>query len=463
MLDVEKKSIDIVILAAGNGSRMLSTTSKILNTIGNLPIINHVINLAKSLEPRNIIIVKEPSNEFKDHQKEGFIFVDQIEKDGTAAATKLAIPFLQSEIVVILYADTPLLTKESIELLCSKCSKYSKYWDIWENEFVASIIGFIPQTQDHSYGRITLSDNKYVDRIIEYCENDEKYNTSQEKFIANSGVLAIRSEYLKKYIGVIKNNNFKSEYYLTDIIKVLIDNRLKVAHIMTPYSEAQGANCLMQLSNMELEYQKQKKAKLMSMGVKFILPDTTYVSYDTEFGENCIIYPNNYFGCNVKCGDNVIFKPNCVIEDSIFESDVQIGPFVHLRGGNCISSHAIIGNFTEIKESKIGEYSKIKHHSYIGNTFMGKHVNIGAGTIVCNYNGLTKNTSFIGDKCFIGANNSIVAPINIGDNVKTGASTTIRCDVENDTKVVHQCNNNFIKRNVKQNKEPDMKEENVTS
>lgn len=430
--------IDIVILAAGNGSRMLSSTSKVLHTIGNLPIINHVINLAKSLNPSNIIIVKDPSSDFDNVEGENFIFVDQIDKGGTAAATKLAMPFLENEIVIILYADTPLIKKESIESLCLKCS---------DNSFAACIIGFNPEIKEHTYGRVALSDNGRVSKIIEYYDYDPSYNSSKEDFIANSGVLAIKRGDLEKYIPMIKNDNSKSEYYLTDIIKILIDNNLNVAHINVPYYEAQGVNCLMQLSGMELEYQRQKKLSLMQRGVKFILPDTTYVSYDTEFGDNCVIYPNNYFGCNVKCGDNVIFKPNCVIEKSLLSSDIQIGPFAHLRDNNDVSSNSIIGNFTEIKESKIGKYSKIKHHSYIGNTLMGENVNIGAGTIICNYNGKGKNTTSIGDNSFIGANNSIVAPVSIGDYVKTGASTTIRLDVESNTKVVHKCNNNIVNRN----------------
>lgn len=421
--------ISIIILAAGEGKRMHSSLPKVLHKIGEKSMLSHVISTAKKLNPEKIYIiygkdrpeVKIASNDLNIH------WIEQDKQLGTAHAVLQALPYLPNHHrVLILYADVPLISVNTLHKLLNDNS--SIFW-------LAAML-------DHptGFGRIVRTKTNAPLAIVE--ERDANDIEKQIKEI-NTGICSFPTEFLKTFIPLIKNHNQQQEYYLTDLFKIAIENKISL-HIIHPLelSEIQGVNDRVQLAQLERIYQMQQAEALMKKGITLKDPqridirgtvttgqDITIDSNvilegNISIGKNSVIGPNVILK-NVKIGEGVIIKANCVIEDSIIGDYCQVGPFAHLRPGTVIESSAKIGNFVEIKKSKIGSHSKISHLSYIGDTIMGVNVNIGAGTITCNYDGINKHQTIIEDEVFIGANNSLVAPITIAKGATTGSGSTI--------------------------------------
>jgi bifunctional UDP-N-acetylglucosamine pyrophosphorylase/glucosamine-1-phosphate N-acetyltransferase len=290
------------------------------------------------------------------------------------------------------------------------------------------ILGFEAEVSS-AYGRLVVDFNNHLEKIVEY-----KYATSAEKEITlcNSGVMAVNGSVISNLINKIENNNAAKEFYLTDLIALVNQEKLKCTFIHTHEEEVLGVNSRGELARVENIKQDQLRKKMMDGGVTLIDPKSVYFSFDTKIGNDVIIHPNVVFGTGVEIDSNIDIKSFSHIEGAKIKSGAVIGPFARIRPETVIEENARIGNFVEIKKSLIKKGVKINHLSYIGDSEIGEEANIGAGTITCNYDGYKKSKTKIGKKVFIGSNTALIAPVNIGDGAVIGAGSIIVDDVKKD-------------------------------
>ncbi|MCX7988646.1 MAG: bifunctional UDP-N-acetylglucosamine diphosphorylase/glucosamine-1-phosphate N-acetyltransferase GlmU [Thermodesulfovibrio sp.] len=427
--------MDVVILAAGLGTRMKSSIPKILHKIFDIPIIDYVIEIAKSINPENIFVVLNPSLKMViEHlSKYNVNVVFQKEPKGTADALITAIPKLKSDNILILNGDTPLIKKETL-------TKFIKLYN--KNPLDMAILSFYPE-REHSYGRILRDKKGNVKRIVELTDLSEKEKSLSE---ANSGVYVINRS-TAEFAREIKKNARKGEYYLTDIVEIAIKKGKKVeAYPLAKEDELIGINTRSELSFATKYLRDRIVRDWMDKGVTIYDPQSTWISPNVTIGEDTIIYPHVFLEGNTKIGRNCIIYQgvrlkNCNVEDNVEIKDctvaenayiklgAQIGPFAHLRPETTIGRGCRIGNFVEVKKSTIGDGTKAAHLSYLGDAEIGKNVNIGAGTITCNYDGKKKHKTIIEDNVFIGSDTQLVAPIKINKDAYVGAGSTITKEV----------------------------------
>jgi len=300
-----------------------------------------------------------------------------------------------------------------------------------------------PLHTNHSYGRLVTKKSRLI-KIIEKSEIKSGYDFDN---LCNSGIMLIKTNYLTDSLKKITNNNSKKEFFLTDIVEVFNKQNLNVVHIEFPYEEFLGVNDKNDQATVEKVFQNRMREKFLKQGVTLIDPSTVFFSADTEIGNDVIIHPNVQFGRKVKLGNRVEIKGFCHIENSSLNDDVSVGPFARLRDESEIDKDSKIGNFVEIKKSKIKKNVKISHLSYVGDAEINNNANIGAGMITCNYDGYKKNKTYIGENCFIGSNSSLIAPIKIEKNSIIGASTVIDKDIPAGTTVYRK--SELIKKNNK--------------
>ncbi len=427
--------MDIVILAAGLGTRIKSTLPKVLHKIFDIPIIDYVIETAKSLNPENIFVVLNPTlNKLKEHlSKYDINVVFQNEPKGTAHALLSALPQINSKNILILNGDVPLLTAETLSNLIGLYKK---------NHLDMAILSFKPE-REHSYGRILRDDKGNIQRIVELTDLSEEQQTVSE---ANSGVYILNKE-TAELVKDIKENPRKGEFYLTDIVEIAMKKGKKVeAYALAKEDELIGINTRAELS-LAMKYLRDRIIKhWMDKGVTFYDPHSSWVSPKVYIGEDTLIYPNVFLEGETRIGKNCIIYQSvrlkdCIIEDNVeirdctiaekahIKSGSKIGPFAHLRPKTVIGKDCKIGNFVEIKKSTIDDGTKAAHLSYIGDAQIGKNVNIGAGTITCNYDGKKKHKTIIEDNVFIGSDTQLVAPIKINKDAYVGAGSTITKEV----------------------------------
>lgn len=429
-----------IILAAGLGTRMKSSIPKVLHKIYGKSIIHYVVDSIKQLKSENNIVVIGPKgDEIKNaianyHEGYPVTFAVQKEPKGTADAMKAAVQKLNgfSGTVLVLSGDTPLISASTLQ-------KFLKLHE--QNKEDISIISFIAEGT-HSYGRIIRKGDQ-VKAIIEDRDASEEQKKIKE---VNSGIYAIKSHALK-LLKEIKINKAKGEYYLTDIVEIAVKKGYKVgAHILGNETELTGINTREDLHN-ACHYLKDKiLSNWIKNGVSFIDMSSVFIHPDAKIGMDTVIYPNVHIegktiigkGCtiypNVRItdsvvGNHVVIKDSTVIESSTINKNATIGPFAHLRPGSIIGPSSKIGNFVEIKKSIIGEGTKASHLSYLGDAEIGKNVNIGAGTITCNYDGKQKNKTIIEDDSFIGSDTQLIAPVRVGKGAYVGAGSTITKNV----------------------------------
>jgi bifunctional UDP-N-acetylglucosamine pyrophosphorylase/glucosamine-1-phosphate N-acetyltransferase len=421
---MNSKQTAIIILAAGKGTRMKSKTPKVLHEICGKTMIGHVIDTAISLNSAKIITVlghgmEDVASEIQHTSS----VVIQENQNGTADAVKPALKELQSfdGNILILYADTPLITRETLEQMLN---------GLKQSDIV--VLGFRPE-DPAEYGRLVVNSKNELIKIIEF-----KDASGQEREInlCNSGVIAAKSYLLQHLIDAIDNKNAKGEYYLTDIIGLAKNAGKKCTYVEGDEDEVLGVNNRVQLSEAEYIYQNRLRANAMVDGVTFIDPETVYLCHDTKLESDVTLHPNVTFGKNVWVESGVVIKPFCHIEGTKIKSGAVVGPFARLRPGSEIGADAHIGNFVEIKKSKIGQSVKIGHLSYIGDSIIGSNSNIGAGTITCNYDGYHKHETIIGSGVFIGSNSALVAPVKIGDGSFIGAGSVITKNIEDNALAV---------------------------
>ena len=427
--------IDIVILAAGQGTRMKSLLPKVLHPLAGKPLLQHVINMAETIPNSDITVVSGYGSEQIQNSIAGkdLKYVYQAEQLGTANAVQTAAPNLDSNgITLVLYGDVPLISSKTV-LSTLKVV----------NNNTMGLLTVVLENPE-GYGRIVRDREGDICGIIE-----QKDATSQDLKIqeVNTGVMAIRTNLLQKWLLQIGNDNAQNEYYLTDIISIADTAGIKIKAVNpgTP-EEVKGVNTRKQLSKLERFYQQKQADKLMENGATLADPTRvdirgtvfcdadTFIDVNTVFegevklGKNVSVGPNCFIlGSSI--GDNVKIKANTIIENSTICNGVEVGPFARVRPGTLLSDNSKIGNFVEVKNTEVGKGSKISHLSYVGDSQLGKDVNVGAGTITCNYDGANKNKTIIGDDSFIGSNTSLVAPLTIGKNATIGAGSTIIKDI----------------------------------
>ncbi|OGS38291.1 MAG: UDP-N-acetylglucosamine diphosphorylase/glucosamine-1-phosphate N-acetyltransferase [Elusimicrobia bacterium RIFOXYD2_FULL_34_30] len=429
------KNIVAIILAAGEGTRFKSEIPKVLHYVFGKTIIERVLEKVKDDFSKILIVVGHKSELVKGAVKnKKVVFIEQIKRLGSGDAVKQAEKALRNfdGNVLILSGDVPLLKKETIKKLINIHIKEKATCTLLTCEF----------TNPFGYGRI-IRDGNIVKSIIE--EKDATNEIRKIKEI-NTGIYVFSSRELFKALKRVKSNNKKKEYYLTDVISILSnDNKRICAYKTDNPEEVMGINNRSELAFVDNLLKKQTLNNLMLSGVSVIDPITTYIDESVIIEKDTVIMPSTIIKGKTIIKSNCVIGPFCFIEDCLIDSNVeikvsyaqgakidkdsQIGPFSHLRKDSIIAQKVKIGNFSEIKKSYIGENTKIQHLSYIGDSHLGKNINIGAGTITCNYDGKLKHKTEISDNTFVGSNTNFVAPVKIGKDAVIAAGSTITDDV----------------------------------
>ncbi|WP_341818243.1 bifunctional UDP-N-acetylglucosamine diphosphorylase/glucosamine-1-phosphate N-acetyltransferase GlmU [Wolbachia endosymbiont (group B) of Ennomos erosarius] len=405
------KAHTFIILAAGHGRRMNSDLPKVLHEIGNFSMLQHVIYNAKQFNPENIaVVVDQPLIErlkcFEDIQ-----LIIQESTLGTGDAVKTAMRNLKelpdSNIVVVQYGDTPLIKSSTITKMISSL----------EGKALVCL-GF--RASNKEYGRLII-ENGSLREIVE-AKSDKN---NHEEFLANAGIMVAYAKNLRELVEKIECNSSTHEYYLTDIVSIAVKSNLNVGYVITGGEEATGINNRNDLIKAEFYFQENKRKIFTDAGVTLVAPETVFFSLDTQIARDSVIYPYVFFGPGVKIESGAKILQFLHLENCLIKSNAEVGPFTRIRGNTTIGNKAKIGNFVEVKTSEVGQNTRIKHLSYIGNTKVGQGSNIGAGTIVCNYDGKNKYETNIGSNCFVGANSSLIAPLNVYDDSIIAAGSVI--------------------------------------
>ena len=434
----------IVIMAAGKGTRLKSKHPKVLHQVGGKPLLAHVISAARKVsEPRHIYaIIGHEAESVREAVAHTFVnFVLQEPQRGTGHALMVARAELQSyDNVIVLSGDAPMITSETIR----------KIRDFHATRKAAMTILSAVLPDPTGYGRIIRKNRKSED--VEAIVEQKSATPRQQKIREiNSGFYAFAVPSLFAHIDKLQNENPHGEFYLTDMAAILGKAKARVVAVESddPY-EIIGGNTRAELVDIDQRLRLAKCQKLMSNGVTIFSPNTCIIDSDVEIGADTTIEPfvqilgNSQIGCDCRIrsyciirdshiGDDVLVRPSCVIDQSQVRSNAIIGPFSHLRPGSEIEERARVGNFVETKKIKLGKGSKANHLTYLGNAEIGAGVNIGAGTITCNYDGLNKHTTVIEDGVFIGSDCTLVAPVRVSQNAYVGAATCITEDVPPDS------------------------------
>ena len=430
------KTIEVCILAAGKGTRMKSSKPKVLHPIAGRPMLRHLVSTVQSLGINNVhVVVGSGADEVKQSfQNDDIDFVLQLEQKGTGHAVMQALPHLdESKRVLILLGDAPLLKAETIEQML-KC------------ECDLGVLTVI-QANPFNYGRIIRQHDQIIEIVEEKDAGDEQRQISE----VNTGVMIADVKKLSRWLDRITPENSQGELLLTDIVKMAnSDGDVVKGIVAADPIEVQGVNDFEQLSQLERYYQTTIAKQLMQGGVHLMDPNRIDVRGDLKVGAdstidiNCIFEGNVSLGSNVRVGanckiidstiaDNVEIKPNSIIEGASLAAGCSVGPFVRLRPGAQLGQDVAIGNFVEVKKTTLGRGSKASHLSYLGDAIIGAGVNIGAGTITCNYDGVNKHITEIQDDVFVGSNTALVAPVVVGQGSTIAAGSTITKQIDADS------------------------------
>ncbi|MAC99438.1 UDP-N-acetylglucosamine diphosphorylase/glucosamine-1-phosphate N-acetyltransferase [Pseudomonas abyssi] len=435
-------NLHVVILAAGQGTRMRSKLPKVLHPVAGKPMLGHVIDCARSLSPTRIHVVIGHGAELVRERlaAEDIHWVLQTEQLGTGHAVAQALPGTEgADQVLVLYGDVPLLRVDTLQQLSSQAG--------------AQALGMLTVTMADptGYGRIVRDAAGQVQAIVE-----QKDASAEQLAICegNTGIMALPGKHAARWLGSLSNQNAQGEYYLTDVVAMAVSEQIpvEVAHAVDEY-EVLGANNRVQLAVLEAEYRRRQAERLMTEGVSLADPARIDVRGDVRVGRDISIDINVVLEGHVVIEDDVIIEPNCVLRDchigagshikafshidgAELASGCDVGPYARLRPGTRLQAGAKIGNFVETKKADIGAGAKVNHLSYIGDAVVGPDVNIGAGTITCNYDGVNKHLTTIEEGAFIGTNTALVAPVTIGARATTAAGSTITTNVPADTLAV---------------------------
>lgn len=408
----------VIVLAAGMGTRMKSSQPKVMHSIAGRPMIQHLMDTVSGLSPDRVVVVVGPEMEQIAKSVAPLPTVIQAERLGTGhavAQARLTLGEFSGD-VLVLYGDTPLITRATLErMLAERRSPRAP---------AVVVLGFKPDNPGH-YGRLMVG-AEGLKAIVEWRDASEE---QRENPLCNSGVMCIDGERLWGLIDRLDNKNSKGEYYLTDVVALARAGGACCSHVEGDTAELLGVNSRSELAVAESLVQARLREAAMAGGATLIAPESVWFSWDTKLGSDVTIWPHVVFGPDVSIGNNVEIKGFCHFEGCTVADGAILGPYARLRPGAEIGEAAHIGNFVEIKKSVVEAGAKINHLSYIGDARVGAGANVGAGTITCNYDGFNKSFTDIGKGAFIGSNSALVAPVTIGDGAVIGAGSVITKDV----------------------------------
>ena len=413
-----------IILAAGQGTRMRSSLPKVLHAVGGRPMLDWSIALAREANCEKIIVVSSPATvQVEDHARahlgeDSVAIQDPPLGTGHAVlSAKAALADFEGD-VVVLYGDTPLIQVSAIEALFSELSAGAEL----------GVLGF-EAADAGAYGRLLTDAAGNLTGIVEAREaTEEQLRIS----LCNSGVMAGRADRVLALLERVTNDNAKGEYYLTDIVGFAVADGGRCAVVTCDEHDVLGVNSRVELAEAEAAFQQRMRARLLEQGVTMTAPETVFFSYDTEMDADVLIEPHTVFGPGVRVAKDCRIRGFCHLEGAVLEEACEVGPYARLRPGAVLARGAKIGNFVEVKNTRVGAGAKANHLAYLGDGDVGAGANIGAGTIFCNYDGFFKHQTTVGDGAFIGSNSALVAPVAIGDGAFVASGSVITKDVEND-------------------------------
>lgn len=416
-----------IILAAGDSSRMKSSKSKVLHSIGGLPIISHIVSTSAKADIDHVcLVLGRDAEKVKETASLTGVSVSahlQKERLGTGHAVLQARDEIAKgyDDVLALVGDAPLIRQDVLDELRNGLAQGA---DV--------VVAGFEAVDPFGYGRMIVENGE----LVAIIEEKEASDAQRQITFCNGGLIAINGKIANELLDAIGNDNEKGEYYLTDIVEICQNLGKKAIAISAPESDLMGCNTRSELAELEAEWQSRKREELMLSGVTMIDPKSVFLSYDTEIAQDVLVEPNVWFGPNVRVGKDAQILAFSHIEGATIGQGAIIGPFARLRPGAELAEKVKVGNFCEVKKAKVGKGSKINHLSYIGDSIIGEGVNIGAGTITCNYDGYNKHLTEIGDNSFIGSNSSLIAPVKIGDGALVGSGTVVNQNVPDNSLAV---------------------------
>lgn len=437
-------NIALIVLAAGQGTRMKSSLPKVLHKVAGAPLVAHAIRSAKGIETeRSIVVVGHGAEQVEDALAADFPdaqVVLQSERLGTAHAVDKAREALSGfdGDAIVLYGDTPFIKPETLRnMLKARLAGADLV-----------ILGFDAETPG-KYGRLIVEDGK-LKRIVEAKDASE---AELAVTLCNSGVVCAKSKLLFDLISKVSNENASGEYYLTDIVEIANNAGKRCVAVTCDEAETLGINSRTELAKAEAIYQAEARDNAMVNGATLQAADSVYFSHDTRLGKDVVVEPNVVFGVGVIVEDNANIRAFSHLEDCVVRTGATVGPYARIRPGSDIGEGARIGNFVETKKAMISKGAKVNHLTYIGDASVGEGANIGAGTVTCNYDGVLKHQTTIGAGAFIGTNSSLVAPVTVGNGAMTAAGSVITKDVPDDAlavaRAVQKNSEGFVPRLVK--------------
>jgi bifunctional UDP-N-acetylglucosamine pyrophosphorylase / glucosamine-1-phosphate N-acetyltransferase len=414
--------VSVIVLAAGQGTRMNSDLPKVLHRLASAPLLHHAMRSAAALEPELTVVVvghgADAVTRAALHADPDVKIAHQEEQLGTGHAVRQALPLLAGKAgkAIILYGDTPFITEETLARLTASPAP-------------VTVLGFHTDSRPKRYGRLVMEGDQLI-RIVEYKDATE---TERAIPLINSGVVACDLPLLNDLVEGLSNDNAAGEYYLTDIVAAARSRGLPVSAVTCPEAETLGIDTRAGLAEAEAIFQTRARAEALENGVTLTAPETVFFALDTHVGRDAIIGPNVIFGPGVTVESGAEIKGFCHLEGCHISRGATVGPFARLRPGAELAEDVHVGNFVEIKNSVLEEGVKVGHLTYIGDADIGEHTNIGAGTVTCNYDGVMKHRTRIGKRAFIGSDTMLVAPVSVGDGALTASGSVITEDVPAET------------------------------
>ncbi|MEZ5754720.1 MAG: bifunctional UDP-N-acetylglucosamine diphosphorylase/glucosamine-1-phosphate N-acetyltransferase GlmU [Paracoccaceae bacterium] len=412
-------SVSLVILAAGQGTRMNSDLPKVLHKVGAAPLLHHAMQAGRALEPEVTVVVTGHGAEAVAKAARAFDdevqTVVQAEQKGTAHAVLQAAPLLEGVAgdALVLYGDTPFIRAETLQAMLDARRRHA-----------VVVLGF-HAADPGRYGRL-IATGEALERIVEWKDATE---AERAVTLCNSGVVCADAATLMRLCAAVGNENASGEYYLTDIVALARAEGLSAGLVLCDEAETMGVNTRAQLAEAEAAFQTRARAEAMENGVTLIAPETIFLSLDTVIGRDSVIGPNVVFGPGVTVESEAEVRAFCHLEGCHISRGATVGPFARLRPGAELAEDVHVGNFVEIKNAILDEGVKVGHLTYLGDAHVGEHTNIGAGTVTCNYDGVMKHRTVIGKRAFIGSDTMLVAPVTVGDDALTGSGSVITEDV----------------------------------
>jgi bifunctional UDP-N-acetylglucosamine pyrophosphorylase/glucosamine-1-phosphate N-acetyltransferase len=419
------KDFAVIILAAGQGTRMRSDTHKVLHPIAGRPLLLHLLDSVDKLGAARRVVVVGKGRDQVEKALDGkdVAIAHQAEQKGTAHAVAQAREALAGYEgpVLILYGDTPFVQATTLDRMLDRLDRKRG----------PGVVVLASRPDDPlKYGRILLGKGDHIAKMVEY-----KDATDEERAVrlCNSGMMAVRAPDLFRWLDQVGNDNAAGEYYLPDIVNIAAaEGRDAVVIEGDPYETA-GVNSRAELAHLELEWQRRHREQALEQGATLIDPESVWFAYDTKLGRDVTVEPHVVFGPGVEVADGATIKAFSHIEGATIGARAVIGPFARIRPGTRLAEGTKVGNFVELKKADVARGAKVNHLSYIGDSRVGEAANIGAGTITCNYDGFRKYGTVIGAGAFIGSNTALVAPVTVGDGAIVGAGSVITRDVEPDS------------------------------